>query len=331
MIGSTKLTTGGSIALTTRIKVLVTGVGAASAQSAIKGLRLQKKIPIKILGADSNLENAGRFLVDEFYQLPEVGETNFFPKLLSLVKAKRPLLLVPIVDAEFLKLSQEKEKLEKFGCKMALSSPQTIKICQDKWQTHVFFRQNNYKSAPTFLPADLPRKIKFPLIIKPRDGRSTHDTYKLETKKDLEFYLKKVNNPIIQEWIKGQEYTADTISDFKGNFLGCCVRKRIETRLGISYKGETVRNKTVANLLKKLCNQLRIIGPANIQFFKRGKDLILSEVNPRFSGGLPLSIAAGFNSPLVLLELALGQKIKSSELSARSGVKMFRYWSEVFT
>jgi len=53
------------------------------------------------------------------------------------------------------------------------------------------------------------------------------------------------------------------------------------------------------------------------------------EVNPRFSGSLPLTIAAGVNGPLWTLKLASGEYPPGTLLNYQQ-VVMTRYWSEIF-
>jgi carbamoyl-phosphate synthase large subunit len=60
-----------------------------------------------------------------------------------------------------------------------------------------------------------------------------------------------------------------------------------------------------------------------------GEHLYYFEVNPRFSGGLPLTIAAGVNGPLWLLRLATGERSPNALLPFQRLV-MTRFWSEVF-
>jgi carbamoyl-phosphate synthase large subunit len=55
------------------------------------------------------------------------------------------------------------------------------------------------------------------------------------------------------------------------------------------------------------------------------------EVNPRFSGGLPLSLHAGADLVEEYLRGILGLPMRPARLVARPGVTMMRHYSEVFT
>ena len=58
--------------------------------------------------------------------------------------------------------------------------------------------------------------------------------------------------------------------------------------------------------------------------------LVFIEVNPRFSGGLPLSLAAGADLVGQYLNRILGGAVSADQLCFRSGVTMLRYFDEVF-
>jgi hypothetical protein len=56
---------------------------------------------------------------------------------------------------------------------------------------------------------------------------------------------------------------------------------------------------------------------------------VFFEINARFGAGTILSIRAGMNGPLALVEFARGRALP--DLTPRPGLLMLRYWEEVFT
>ena len=54
------------------------------------------------------------------------------------------------------------------------------------------------------------------------------------------------------------------------------------------------------------------------------------EINPRFSGALPLSLAAGADLVGEYLRAVTGHELRRDRLSYRAGVSMARYYQEVF-
>jgi carbamoyl-phosphate synthase large subunit len=72
-------------------------------------------------------------------------------------------------------------------------------------------------------------------------------------------------------------------------------------------------------------------GPANVQgFISDGGAISFIEVNPRFSGGLPLSLAAGADLIGEYLRGVDGLPIRHHRLAYRAGVRMIRYHEELF-
>ena len=137
-------------------------------------------------------------------------------------------------------------------------------------------------------------------------------------------------SPLFQEFAEGDEYTVDVLSDFQGRVIAAVPRKRIEMKVGISYKGVTVNDPEMIAMAKKISERAGIIGPCNIQCFRDEKGLNFFEINPRFSGSLPLTIAAGLNGPLFLTRLVIGASPCNSDNMFAEHLTMLRYWNEFF-
>jgi carbamoyl-phosphate synthase large subunit len=75
---------------------------------------------------------------------------------------------------------------------------------------------------------------------------------------------------------------------------------------------------------------LGLTGNVNIQGFIDGHIATFIEVNPRFSGGLPLSLASGCDLVGQHLRGIHGLPLEGEKLKYRTGAKMYRYWNEVY-
>ena len=125
--------------------------------------------------------------------------------------------------------------------------------------------------------------------MKPRFGRGSRDVFSVDDPDDLAFALRRVPDPIVQTRLVGREFTVDALVDRDGHLAGAVPRWRLETKAGISTKGETFADAAVVNGVARLLAAVGLTGPANVQGFvdpNGGASFI--EVNPRFSGGLPL-------------------------------------------
>jgi hypothetical protein len=58
--------------------------------------------------------------------------------------------------------------------------------------------------------------------------------------------------------------------------------------------------------------------------------LYFIEINSRLpSGGLPLTVAAGFNIPLLTIKMLLGMPL--GKITVKKGLMMIRYWDALIT
>lgn len=318
--------------MTPSLNVLITGAGTVTCQSVIKGLRQQSEIQVHITTVDPNQRSAGRYLGDAFHIVPLANELSFVPALLEIVQSHGIQLLIPIVDYEFLKFAENRPGFERLGCHVAISSPQTVALCNEKEKTSQFFIENAIPTPKTWVPSELPHPgaLPYPIFVKPRTGRSSIDVHKICDIEEFYFWQGRVDDPLYQEFVEGEECTIDVLSDFQGRVIGAVPRIRIETKGGVSYKGLTIRDPEMVSAGKLIAEKAGIIGPANIQCFKTSAGLVFIEINPRFSGSLPLTIAAGFNSPLLLAKCALGHKVASLVDEFEDGLLMLRFWDEVY-
>jgi carbamoyl-phosphate synthase large subunit len=318
-----------------RLRVLVTSVGSNTSISVIKGLRRQTDYDVYIVGVDINNREdiAGSFLCDSFYKIPLATDTiNYVDALKKILTIESIDLLVPINNTEIEVIGKNRETLGKSAF-LLISPQETIETCNDKLKTYAFFQKTRIPTVSTYAPkkntAAEVRKAGFtyPFIVKPRRGLGSKGVYEITDEKDYDALIRKIDNPIIQEKANGTEYTIDVFCE-NGILVSAVPRKRIEVRSGVSYKGETEKDETLIKYAALITKELKIAGPANLQCFKSDESVKFIEINPRFSGGLILSIAAGVNSPLFALKMVTGEKLLPvTDFKVK---RMCRYLEEVF-
>lgn len=315
-----------------QITVLITGAGTATCQSVIKGLRGQQEFDPRIITVDMSSDNAGRYLSDHFETIPPASDDDFIDCVLQVVQQHNVDLLIPIVDYEFAKFAEAIDLFSSVGCRVVLSRAPVIAKCNDKWQTFQFLSELGVDTPRSWLPDTFDTQATdFPLFVKPQlMGRGSLDCHVVQSTADLDHVLQSVKNPIIQQLVSGREYTVDMLCDFNGKAINGVVRERTETKSGVSYKGVTVQNQAVLEQAAQIVEALPIVGPSNLQCFVNDDGVTFIEINPRFSGALALSIAAGFNSPGLLLALHAGHTVPCHLGQYEEGVRMFRFWQEVF-
>jgi carbamoyl-phosphate synthase large subunit len=101
-------------------------------------------------------------------------------------------------------------------------------------------------------------------------------------------------------------------------------------RAGVIDRGRTVHDKRLIALAQSVVRLVPFVGPLNIQCRMVAGRPVVFEINPRFSGGIPLTIAAGADFPRLLAELALGRLVQPAIGAFRDGLWMTSYESSVF-
>jgi carbamoyl-phosphate synthase large subunit len=72
-------------------------------------------------------------------------------------------------------------------------------------------------------------------------------------------------------------------------------------------RGRTVRDTSLVELGRSVALALGAVGPINVQCRVVDGRPMIFEINPRFSGGIPLTIAAGADFPRALVLMARGR------------------------
>lgn len=286
----------------------------------------------KIIGTDINPLAPALQVVDSYRIVPEVQSKEYIPALIEICRNEQIDLIFPLIDPEIPLLSNNKELFEAIGVRLSVVSPDVSVICHDKWLMSEFFRSIKLTTPRSWLPSEINvDDLQFPLFIKPRDGNASLNVHRLNNKKELLFFVEYVRNPIIQEYIDGIEVTIDVICDLDGKILGIVPRQRLEVRSGEITKGVTIYHKDIIESCRLIAEKLPVIGPITIQCIIRDDLVCFTEINARFGGGVPLSIAAGVNSPQWLLAHAAGIEIEIPPIGTfTTGLYMTRYDSSFF-
>jgi carbamoyl-phosphate synthase large subunit len=132
---------------------------------------------------------------------------------------------------------------------------------------------------------------------------------------------------LIQEYLPGEEYTVDVLSDLSGAPLLAVPRVRLETKDGISSKGRVLRDPEMERLCLEIARHLNLKGPTCMQLKRdEGGRLKFLEINPRIGGGSMFTTLAGVNIPMLLLDLIAGTELA---IPAPNEIVVLRYYEEV--
>jgi carbamoyl-phosphate synthase large subunit len=302
------------------MKFLVTGAGGPAGTNIINYFPKTETVIACDAdpGARKRLARIGKGRI-KFYRVPLARDDSFQSELTKIVDSEKPDYIIPTVDEELAVLSESNAA---FMNRVIISPPKTIKTCLDKKNLYDFFEGEPF--CPFFVSAYNRSQLEEafedrPLFMKPRVGRGSRGTDYFDNVEAVPDKLINTDN-IFCEFLPGQEYTADVMCDMKGKPLVIVPRKRLDTEQGISVLGETEKRADLIEIIKEICGELVFVGGANMQFKLdcEGKPKLV-EVNPRFSGGLPITVAAGINPVEIMVEILHKRKIGRNML----------LWSEV--
>lgn len=313
--------------MTSREKILVTGAGGAAGISVIRSLL---RMGHSVIGADRDPMAAGLALADAAVVLPGYATPEFVSELVRQARHHRATCLVSTLAEEMAILADSSDVLTEAGLRHWLPEPETVGNCVDKWRFAQVVLDAGIPAPATGLASAA--GVPGPWIVKPRFGRGSRDVYPVDSTGELAWALDRVPEPIVQSRLSGREFTVDALVGRDGRMAGAVPRWRLETKAGISTKGETFACTMLTKRTGELLDALRLRGPANVQgFVSADGDISFVEVNPRFSGGLPLSLAAGADLVGEYLMGLLGRPVRPEHLTFRAGVVMTRYFEEIFT
>jgi carbamoyl-phosphate synthase large subunit len=168
------------------------------------------------------------------------------------------------------------------------------------------------------------------LFAKPRFGRGSVGARAVESPHDLESFLATHPDGLVQELVDGVELTVDVLADGKGKLLAAVPKERLEVKSGMATKSRTRALPELWPLCERIARAFGLAGIANFQFMGEPGAWKLLEVNAKFATSLPLTVAAGVNLPLHMLELARGDYAHETPMAFTPGLLMLRCWQEHF-
>ena len=322
-------------ATTSNLNILFTCIGRrVSLLKSFRRAARELKIKASFFGTDTTEISSALQLCDKDFLVKPTTHAGYIRQLLSIVKANRVKLLVPTVDLDLKVLAQNKAKFAAMGCCVLVSSPQVVDICQDKRKTYRFLLRGGFDTPVTMsVRTALSKKwLNWPCFLKPWDGYASRGNAVVNNRRGLSFFGKRIPNAIVQEFIKGAEHTCDVYVDFSMKARCVVPRKRIEVRAGEVSKAQVVKHSAIMREAARLVEVLGA-GPGviTLQLFLTDDDRVkFIEVNPRFGGGVPLSIKAGANFPKWILQELLGQKPRIRFDGFKDNLIMLRYDGEVW-
>ena len=306
-------------------KLLITSVGSGVGHAILAALRCSEA-PWYVVGVNSVAFDAGVFGCDSAWLAPPVAQREAFEeRLLEVVEAERPALIMPGRDDDLPILAAMRERLAELGAFALVGSPEAVDICNDKYRTAKVFRAAGLPFTETAASREeieaLLAACGFPLLAKPRRGFASRGVRVLFDRNGIEAVLACGAEMVVQEYLvprswnkaraeitpsdverdgmlrQDEELSAEVFLGRDGKALGViawCADKIHGEVPAVEVLDDPLLE-AVAREGVELLGRHGLIGPCNIA----GKRLAdgswgFFEVNARFTGATGVRAAFGF-------------------------------------
>ncbi|HEY8103900.1 MAG TPA: ATP-grasp domain-containing protein [Gaiellaceae bacterium] len=262
--------------------------------------------------------------------VPRVDDPGYIAALAALVEEHDVRLIVPLTDLDQILLARSRNAL-----KPALALVPDAEVCErmaDKYLAHRFFEEHGIASPRSWLPDEVSRDARYPLLVKVRDGFGSRHIYRAHDRAELDFFLGYTTvDSFVQECCEGEEFSVDVFCDLEGRCLNAIPRTMVQSKGGESIKGMAIKDWELIEHARRVSEEIGVQGPANVQCFREPDgSLPVTDVNLRFGGGFPVPLAAGSRYPELALELARGERPEPMLGEFRAGVVMTRFFSHLW-
>jgi len=287
----------------------------------------------KLIAADISAASPSCHVADAAEIVPRAGCIEYIPGLLDIVKKHNVSLVLPMTDLDIRSLARQRAKFDAVGCSVMIGSEESIKLCRDKAAFQEVLASAGLATIKTMSLEKFRTNPFYPCFVKPLRGSASVGAGVIKNDRELRAHVATFGELlVVQEHVPGQEFTVDVFRSRNGKIHCIVPRLRMVIRSGEVEKGITIRDKRVIEDTRKLAGLLDDVWGVFCCQCKRkpGGPPRFFEVNPRFGGGSPLSIAAGANLPRYVLQEILGKPI-DKDIDFQDNLMMLRYDQAVFT
>jgi carbamoylphosphate synthase large subunit len=322
-----------------QITALFTCVGGTMAPSALVDLRQSARIPLRLIGVDRNPHPIAARFLDGFAQVPPGSDPGYIDSVLQVVRSNAVDVFVPWSDEESIAVASARARFVELGCMPVVSPADVLATICDKQLTYeamaaAGLRTTDFRVAVSVDEAleclrdfDVPRHSA---VIKPPRGRGGRGLVFVEGRDDPAQWLgsgareRRVKVTTLDDgglreaigaaMLEGGKllvmpaldvpvYDVDLLAK-DGHVSALTVRRR-HNPAGIPFAGNTiVIDRDIEGYCREIARAMRLSSLHDLDLMTdKRRRVVLLEINPRMSGSIAASIAAG----VPFLELAIAQ------------------------
>ena len=287
--------------------------------------------PGRVIATDIDPFSPAVHVADSAVEVPRSDAAGYVDALLAVCAAHDVGVLVPTIDDELETLAAASDRFAAAGVVTMAPALETARICRDKLLTATHLRAHGIRVARTWTVDQVRAEgLQPPLFIKPRRGRGSVGAFPVLRSAHLDFFLDYVPDAIVQEYLQGPEYTIDLFCDLAGRPLSAVPRERLVIRSGVTDRGRTVHAPSLIALALRCAEVLQFRGAVNVQCRVVDGTPVIFEINPRFSGGIQLTIAAGADFAEWTVRVARGEIVPPCVGAFVDGLLMSSHESSIF-
>lgn len=342
------------------LTVMVTACGAQFMPGLVECIKENGERDIKVVGIDKEEDRTILDYVDVFYVVPDVNDSGYVDRVLSICKKEKVDVLLPCMSAELLPLLSRKNEFEKVGIKVSVSDRKSVELTTNKYKFYRFLKEKNLKvpkfalieSASELMPAST--ACGYPIsavcvkatelsgsrgirIIRPDISRydilfNEKPNSFYTTMEELEATLQErdtIPEMMVMEYLPGEEGSIDLLAE-NGKILYMAYRESNVNLHSIPQEATLCYNFEAYEIAEKVIAALGLSGNADLDF-KKDKDghPVLMEINPRVAATMKIFKEGGLNLPYLRIKQLLGEELPDIDICY--GIKMKRRYQEMFT
>jgi carbamoyl-phosphate synthase large subunit len=313
--------------------ILVTGVGAIIGYGIIESLRLAN-VNCKIVGTDIFEENYGKYMCDDFIQVPYTSSPVYKNIITKIIIDYQIDIVFPGIEQDLYYFIDHHQN---FNTKIILNKKELVHLSKDKWSMYQYLKDKSYSFLiPTFIDLNYKaavEKVGLPFIIKPKSSYASKGFYMICNEDEYKKIADEINEATLFQPSVGtvdDEYTISVFGDGNGDFVDSLILKRYLSKAGASEKTYTIEyDEVLMKAVKDLIEIFKPEGPTNFQFRKQNTKVYLLEINPRISSACSLRTKFGYNEPLFCIQHYLENK--DYNIQVKKGGKAIRYIADHIT
>ncbi len=237
-------------------------------------------------------------------------------------------VVIPLMDYELPVLAKWKDRFAANGITVIVASPDIIDTCLNKQRCHAFCDEHALHVPRSWYPGEATGEARPPLIMKKPLGSGSVGLQHIDTPDAIPSQVPP--GFLLQEHIIGVEYGMDVLNGLRGEFIHCCLRRKLLMRAGETDKAEVIYDQELLEWGPIISGAFHHVGNMDVDFIvDHTGNIFFIDFNPRFGGGYPFTHAAGFNYLSCLLSQYHGQQVALPSIGktiiGMKGVHLFTY------